>query len=67
MGGWPLIDPKWKESDFDIESAIIETIKLRFTSSFINIKVINDMKNTSNHIISVNNQIFKFFVLNSIF
>ena len=58
MGGWPMIDEHWDESRFDIETAIVESIKLRMSSSLLNILVDTDIKNTSNHVIMVVNIIF---------
>ena len=59
MGGWPMIDDNWDESQFDIETAIVESIKLVFTSSFLNIRVIKDLKNNSQPIIAVKYRVIR--------
>ncbi len=53
IGGWPLIDENWVESDYDWINALIE-LNRNGIPELLSISVFPDLRNTSRTLINVN-------------
>ncbi len=58
IGGWPLIDENWVESEYDLINTLIE-LNRNGIPELLSIRVVPDFRNTSRGLIQVNfNQLF---------
>ncbi len=53
IGGWPLIDKNWVESEYDWINALIE-LNRNGIPELLSIGVVPDLRNTSRSLIQVN-------------
>ncbi len=53
IGGWPLIDENWVESQYDLINTLIE-LNRNGIPELLSISVYLDVRNTSRSLISVN-------------
>ncbi len=53
IGGWPLIDENWDESEYDLINTLIE-LNRNGIPELLSISVYPDVRNTSRSLISVN-------------
>ena len=64
VGGWPLLDPSWDESQFQWEELYVALRKMNL-KPLIDVSVGTDDKDSTRHVITVSMQYDRYFIWSS--